>query len=80
MIGITGYKQVEATSFSELPKLQPGGYVLKILNVKVEPTDWGSRLAIQFDIAEGEFKGFLTSCIRLHLTSGRTRSGRVQCA
>lgn len=58
MIGITGYKQVEATSFSELPKLQPGGYVLKILNVKVEPTDWGSRLAIQFDIAEGEFKGF----------------------
>ena len=58
MIGIIGYKQAEATSFSELPKLQPGGYVLKILNVKVEPTDWGSRLAIQFDIAEGEFKGF----------------------
>ena len=58
MIGITGYKQAEATSFSELPKLQPGGYVLKILNVKVEPTDWGSRVAIQFDIAEGEFKGF----------------------
>lgn len=58
MIGITGYKQAEATSFSELPKFQPGGYVLKILNVKVEPTDWGSRLAIQFDIAEGEFKGF----------------------
>lgn len=58
MIGITGYKQAEATNFSELPKLQPGGYVLKILNIKVEPTDWGSRLAIQFDIAEGEFKGF----------------------
>lgn len=58
MIGITGYKQAEATSFSELPKLQPGGYVVKILNVKVEPTDWGNRLAIQFDIAEGEFKGF----------------------
>ena len=58
MIGITGYKQAEATSFSELPKLQPGGYVVKILNVKVEPTDWGSRLAIQFDIAEGEFKDF----------------------
>lgn len=58
MIGITGYKQAETTSFSELPKLQPGGYVVKILNVKVEPTDWGSRLAIQFDIAEGEFKGF----------------------
>lgn len=32
--------------------------MLKILNVKVEPTDWGSRLAIQLDIAEGEFKGF----------------------
>ena len=47
MIGITGYKQAEAISFSELPKLQPGGYVVKILNVKVESTDWGSRLAIQ---------------------------------
>ena len=63
MIGITGYKQAEATSFSELPKLQPGGYVLKILNVKVEPTDWGSRLAIQFDIAEGEFEGFFDKLI-----------------
>ena len=59
MLGITGYKETQATSFSgELPKLEPGGYVLKIMAVKVEDTQWGTKLAFQFDIAEGEQKGF----------------------
>ena len=58
MIGITGYKNAEATSFNELPKLAPGGYVLKIRGVKVEETQWGVRLAFKFDIAEGKEKGF----------------------
>ena len=58
MGGGRGYKQAEARSVSALRELGRGGYVRKILNVKVESTDWGSRLAIQFDIAEGEFKGF----------------------
>ena len=69
MIGITGYKQAEATSFSELPKLQPGGYVVKILNVKIEPTDWGSRLAIQFDIAQ--IQAFENSNANLHIDCER---------
>lgn len=59
MLGITGYKETQATSFSgELPKLEPGGYVLKILAVKVENTQYGTKLALQFDIAEGEHKNF----------------------
>lgn len=59
MLGITGYKETQATSFAgELPKLEPGGYVLKILAVKVEETQNGVRLALQFDIAEGEQKDF----------------------
>lgn len=58
--GITGYNEATATSFlgGELPKLEPGGYVIRIMNVKAEETQWGMRLAFQFDIAEGEHKGF----------------------
>lgn len=59
MLGITGYKEAQATSFAGgLPKLEPGGYVLKILAVKVEETQNGAKLALQFDIAEGEQKDF----------------------
>lgn len=58
MIGITGYAKAEATSFNELPKLEPGGYVLKILDVKVEESQWGTRIALMFDIAEGKEKDF----------------------
>ena len=59
MLGIKGYKEAQATTFNgELPKLQPGGYVLKIMAVKVEENDYGTKLAFQFDIAEGENKGF----------------------
>lgn len=39
-------------------KLPAGGYVIKILSAKEEEYDWGSRLAIAFDIEEGEYKGF----------------------
>lgn len=59
MLGITGYKETQATLFAgELPKLEPGGYVLKILAVKIEKTQNGAKLALQFDIAEGEQKDF----------------------
>ena len=58
MIGITGYKNAQATSFNELPKLAPGGYVLKILDVKTEETQWGTKIALMFDIAEGKEKDF----------------------
>lgn len=58
--GISGYRDTQATSFSggELPKLEPGGYVLRIMAVKAEETQWGTRLAFRFDIAEGERKDF----------------------
>ena len=59
MLGIKGYKEAQATTFNgELPKLQPGGYVLKIMAVKVEENEYNTKLAFQFDIAEGENKGF----------------------
>lgn len=39
-------------------KLPAGGYVIKIMDAKEENYDWGDRLAIAFDIAEGEHAGF----------------------
>lgn len=47
-----------ATVLSETITLPVGGYVCKILDVKEESTSWGQRLAIRFDIAEGDFKDF----------------------
>lgn len=44
--------------YKEMEKLPAGGYVIKIINAKEEEFDWGSRLAIAFDIEEGEYKGF----------------------
>ena len=59
MVGIKDYKETQATSFGgELPKLEAGGYVIKIMAVEVEDTQRGARIALQFDIAEGEHKGF----------------------
>ena len=40
--------------------LPAGGYVANILNAKVEEYSWGEVLVISFDIAEGEYKGFLS--------------------
>lgn len=44
--------------YKEVEKLPVGGYVIKIVNAKEEEFSWGSRLAIAFDIEEGEHKGF----------------------
>lgn len=42
----------------ESERLPIGGYVIKIMNAKEETFSWGRRLAIAFDIAEGEYAGF----------------------
>lgn len=58
MKALNGYSEAKATTFGDIPKLEPGGYILKILNVKEEQTNWGTtRIALQFDVEEGENKG-----------------------
>ena len=58
MKALNGYNEAKASNFGEIPKLEPGGYVLRILNVKEEQTAWGTtRIALQFDVEEGESKG-----------------------
>lgn len=52
-----GYEQAEAFT-GEYEKLEPGGYVCKILKVQAEEKDYGTLLRIAFDIAEGEYEGY----------------------
>lgn len=52
----SGYDTVQVQS--KLPRLPIGGYVIKIMNVKVETYTNGSVLVLQHDIIEGEHAGF----------------------
>lgn len=68
----------KAAQFTASAKLPEGAYVAKILGVKFEEGQNGlsDRIAIQFDIAEGEYKDF--SRISMTPTQTRIRSGRAQ--
>ena len=50
-----GFKAEKATSREHLPV---GGYIAKILAAKVVTYDWGDKLEINFDIADGQYKDF----------------------
>ncbi len=51
-----GYKAEKTSGPREI--LPAGGYVGKIINAKVESYTWGERLAIAYDVVEGEYAGF----------------------
>lgn len=44
--------------FSEQKKLPLDAYVCRVKGVRVDSTDYGEQLVIQFDIAEGEYADF----------------------
>ena len=48
----------ETQVYEAQEKLPVGGYVLKILGVKVESYSWGQVLVLRHDVAEGEYAGF----------------------
>lgn len=52
------YNGAAAEKIATREQLPVGGYEVKIISAKEEVYDWGTRLAIAFDIAEGEHKGF----------------------
>ena len=49
------YDNVQA-GYSE--RLPIGGYVLKILDTRIENYSWGDVLILRFDVAEGDHAGF----------------------
>lgn len=48
----------ETQVYDALERLPVGGYVLKILGVKVETYNWGDVLVLRIDVAEGEQADF----------------------
>ena len=52
-----GYEQAEAFT-GNFERLEPGGYICQILDVKAEEKDYGTLLRVAFDIAEGDNKGY----------------------
>lgn len=52
------YSGATAEKIATREQLPIGGYEVKIISIKEEVYDWGTRLAIAFDIVEGDYKGF----------------------
>lgn len=48
----------EVKEVSDRAKLPLGAYVCQVKQCRVQDNDYGSQLAILFDISEGEYKGF----------------------
>lgn len=57
----TGYTPERKSAREILPA---GGYVAKIMDAKEVTYDWGSRLVISFDIAEGDMRDFFAADYR----------------
>ena len=67
-----GFKAERTTTRETLPA---GGYVAKIMDASVIDYDWGSVLKIDFDIAEGEHKGFFAADYRANTNDDKKWRG-----
>ena len=70
-----GFK-AERTATKEI--LPAGGYVAKIMDASVIKYDWGEVLKIDFDIAEGEYKGFFTNDYRTNTSDNKKWRGNYR--
>lgn len=52
------YSGAKAEKSAAREQLPIGAYIARIISAKEEVFDWGTRLAVAFDIAEGDHKGF----------------------
>lgn len=76
-----GYdKAKEAAQYQPGMKLPAGGYVCKVLGVKYEEGKGGASddIAIQFDIEEGEFKGFFQKQYEANSSEDKKYKGIVR--
>lgn len=57
--GIEGYKECEINTGNKPKEIIPGGYILRIINAKLERYSAESvAIKLMFDIAEGEYEGY----------------------
>ncbi len=67
-------KEAQASVALRLPA---GAYVCKIEGVKYEETEWGDRIALRFDICEGEHKDFFKKQYEANTNEDKKWKGRI---
>lgn len=67
-----GYKAERRTFREPLPA---GGYVAKVMDARTIKYDWGEQLIVDFDIAEGERKGFFAADYRANTNDAKKWRG-----
>jgi hypothetical protein len=68
----------EAQAYTENEKLPAGGYPIKIMAANVDTYDWGEVLLIQFDISEGQYKGFYKKNYESQQTENQKWKGTIR--
>ena len=78
MKSFNGYDEAKKEAqVSASAKLPVGAYVCKVQEVKLEEFDWGSRLVVAFDVAEGEYKGFFGKQFEENTSEDKKWKGKV---
>lgn len=72
---IRSYNGFKAERIIGKETLPAGGYVGKIMDATVLKYDWGEVLKIDFDIAEGEHKGFFAADYRANTSENKKWRG-----
>ena len=75
---IRSYNGFKAERTATKETLPAGGYVAKIMDASVIKYDWGEVLKIDFDIAEGEYKGFFTNDYRANTSDNKKWRGNYR--
>ena len=65
----------EVKAFADRPRLPLGAYVCRVKKALVQSTDYGDRLCILFDIAEGDFEGHFTEEFKANQNPGKKYKG-----
>jgi hypothetical protein len=75
---LKGYANAKAYTNTE--RLPIGGYVIKILDVKLTQNQYGQTLVLSFDIAEGEHKDFFATNYRSQTGEDKKWKGTYRLA
>ena len=62
---------------SAMTRLQVGAYVCKIKGVRYETNDYGDRIVLAFDIAEGEYKDFFQKQFEANTSEDKKWKGKT---
>ena len=67
-------KEAQASAMTKLPA---GAYVCKIKDVRYDTTDYGDRIVLAFDIAEGEYKDFFQKQFEANTSEDKKWKGKT---